>query len=74
MRSNSSKQRFRDMSPARRAWVLLLTAVSLGLVVVAERDLKDRDPAEVRGSKVAWRLACLNALGAVAYLRWGRTK
>lgn len=74
MSSSKRKERFKDMSPARRAWVLLLLAVSLGLVVVAERDLKDRDPAEVRGNKLAWRVACLNALGAVTYLRWGRTK
>lgn len=62
------------MSPARRAWASLLIAASLGLVVVAQRDLKDRDPAEIRGNKFAWRLASLNALGAATYLRWGRTK
>ncbi len=47
-------------------------AASLAVVVAAERDLHRRPAAEVRGSKLAWRLVCLNALGALAYFKSGR--
>jgi hypothetical protein len=46
--------------------------VVLGLIVTAQRDIQLRPDAEVRGSKLLWRLLCLNAVGAVIYLRWGR--
>jgi hypothetical protein len=63
---------FKDMSPARRRLALVLIAVSLGLVAAAERDLQRRPDAQVRGSKLLWRLVCLNALGAAGYFLWGR--
>jgi hypothetical protein len=66
------RKSFSDLPPGRRALALVLTAVSLGLVVAAERDLQRRPQDEVRGSKLLWRLVCLNALGAAAYFRWGR--
>jgi hypothetical protein len=52
------------------AWSAI--AVSLVIVVTAQRDLHGRSDAQVRGDKRVWRLLCLNALGALAYLRWGR--
>jgi hypothetical protein len=61
-----------DMSPARRRLALVLIAASLALVVAAQRDIGRRSDAAVRGSRLLWRLACLNALGAAAYFRWGR--
>jgi hypothetical protein len=70
MRSKSKS--FKDLSPARRFWASVLIALSLGLVSAAERDIQRRPPAQVRGSKLMWRLVCLNALGAVGYFRWGR--
>ncbi len=65
-------QSFKDLSPGHRVLASVLIAISLGLVAAAERDLQRRPAAQVRGSKPLWRLVCLNALGAVAYLRWGR--
>jgi hypothetical protein len=50
----------------------VLIAFSLGLVTIAERDLHRRPDAQVRGDKRLWRVVCLNALGAVGYLLWGR--
>ena len=47
-------------------------AVSLVIVAAAERDLQGRSAAQVRGDKRIWRLVCLNAMGALAYFRWGR--
>jgi hypothetical protein len=49
-----------------------LIVLSLGLVTAAERDIQRRPADQVHGSKLFWRLACLNALGAVGYFRWGR--
>jgi len=67
-----TKQRFSERSPAKRALLAVIFAVSLGLVSAAERDLQQRPPEQVRGPKALWRVVCLNALGAVGYLRWGR--
>ena len=55
-----------------RIAALCTLAVSLAIVAAAERDLHGRAAAQVRGDKRIWRLVCLNALGALAYFRWGR--
>jgi hypothetical protein len=60
----------RSRSGRLLAWISI--AVSVAIVAVAERDLHARPDAEVRGDKRLWRLVCLNALGALAYFRWGR--
>ncbi|MBS1878661.1 MAG: hypothetical protein JST31_04035 [Actinobacteria bacterium] len=64
---------FSEMSMRRRIVAAVLLAVSLGIIGFAEKDLQGRSAAEVRGSKLVWRVVSLNALGALAYLRWGRT-
>jgi hypothetical protein len=53
--------------------VLSLIIVGLAIVAVAERDIHNRASDEIRGNKLLWRLVSLNALGALAYLKWGRT-
>jgi hypothetical protein len=60
------------MSPQGRIWASVLLAISLALVATAQRDIQRRPASEIRGKKAVWRLVCLNALGAVSYLRWGR--
>jgi hypothetical protein len=59
-------------SPAQRSLAAVLIGVSLALVAVAERDLHRRPDTQVRGDKRLWRVVCLNAIGAVGYLLWGR--
>jgi hypothetical protein len=66
----SPVQRF--CSPVQRFWALSLIAVALGLVAAAERDIQRRPADQVRGSKLLWRLVCLNAVGSAGYFRWGR--
>jgi hypothetical protein len=51
---------------------LIVIAISLVLVIAAERDIQSRPASEVRGNKLLWRIACLNALGAINYFGWGR--
>ena len=46
--------------------------MSVLVVAAAERDLQRRPQEQVRGSKLIWRLVCLNALGSATYFRWGR--
>ena len=68
----SSSKRFSELSPSQRSWASVAIAVSLVLVAAAERDIQRRPASEVRGSKLLWRLVCLNALGALGYFGWGR--
>ena len=68
----AKKKKFKDMSPPQRAAVIGVLAVALPLIAAAQRDLQRRPESEVRGKKWVWRLVCLNALGALAYFRWGR--
>ncbi len=63
-----------ERSPGERVALLALIGASLALVGAAERDIARRPQAEVRGSRTVWRALCLNALGAVAYLVWGRKR
>ncbi len=63
-----------DQHPAwRSSKAIVLTVISLGIVALAQRDIQKRPSAEIRGSKLLWRLVSLNALGAIAYLKWGRS-
>ena len=64
--------RFRELSPTRRAVAAILFCVSLVIVAAAERDIERRGDSEIRGNRLAWRLVSLNAVGAAAYLRYGR--
>jgi hypothetical protein len=77
MRTKASSPRealddFKRLSPQRQAIVVGLLAGALAMVTAAELDLHRRPRDQVRGSKFLWRLACLNALGAASYFRWGR--
>jgi hypothetical protein len=67
-----SKEQLREYSPEKRLWLAVVFVASLCLVAAGERDVQRRPAEQVRGSKLFWRLACLNALGAASYFRWGR--
>jgi hypothetical protein len=66
------KRRYSEMGTTGKALVLLITAISLLIIGRAERDISSREDEEVRGSRTVWRLVSLNAVGALAYLRFGR--
>ena len=65
-------KRFSELSPAGRLWASVLLVISLTLIGAAQRDLQHRSAGELRGSKLIWRILCLNGLGALAYFGWGR--
>jgi hypothetical protein len=69
-----SNTRWSERSTSERGLIIALFTVSIAIVAVAQRDLHGRSDNQVRGSKAVWRLVCLNALGALAYFRWGRRR
>ena len=69
-----SKRSFKELSPEGRTAASLTFAVSVALVLAAQRDIGRRSSGELRGSRGMWRVVCLNALGAIAYFRWGRRR
>jgi hypothetical protein len=68
----SKKRRFGERPDLQKAFIALVTLGSLAIVGFAERDLQVRPEEQIRGSRFVWRLASLNAVGALAYLRFGR--
>ncbi len=68
------RRRFSQRSLAQQLLALLALAVSVAIVTVAEGDIQRRPAEQVRGSKLLWHLLSLNALNALGYLRWGRTR
>jgi hypothetical protein len=67
-------KKFSDLSPRGKVAALVAIAVSLVIIGAAQRDLQQRPDSEIRGQKLLWRFACLNAMGALVYFRWGRRK
>ena len=68
------KKNFSDLSPRGKVATAIAILLSLLIVGAAERDLQQRPDSEIRGPKLLWRFACLNALGGLAYLSWGRRR
>ena len=66
------KKPLSERSPAERAATAAIFVVSLGIVLGAERDIQRRSAGSIRGSRLLWRVFSMNALGALAYFRWGR--
>jgi hypothetical protein len=66
------KKSFKELSPGQQVLSIVSIAVSLVLITAAERDLHRRPATEIRGDKRLWRIVCLNGLGALGYLAWGR--
>jgi len=62
---------FRGM-PTKAKLSVAAVVVSVAIVSYAEGNLSARSSEQIRGPKPLWRLLCTNALGAAAYLRWGR--
>ena len=73
--STSGKQRWRDLSPRRRAIIVGAGLVQVTLAVAALRDLSRRPAAQVRGPKGAWVAASfVNGIGPIAYFACGRRR
>lgn len=70
-----SPRRRTDTDGRRRAVLLVLAAVQLGLAATAWTDLARRGAAEVNGRKAVWAaVIAVNWVGPLAYFRWGRRR
>jgi hypothetical protein len=67
----AKKKMLADRTPVERCLIGLVFLISLVIVGFTERDIQIRPESEMRGPKFAWRLASLNAVGALAYLGTG---
>jgi hypothetical protein len=61
----SKKRPFGERPLLQRVLIALASLASLVIVGVAERDLQGRPEEQIRGNRFAWRLASLNAVGAL---------
>lgn len=69
-----TKTPLRQRSAGEQAEIVGFLALSLSVVAVAQNDLRRRPANQIRGRKIMWQLLSLNALGALAYLCWGRVR
>ena len=73
---SSGRQRWNDLSPARRRLVVAVGVLDAGLRAWALLDLKNRPAEEVKGPKALWGLALtvVSSAGVLptAYLLLGR--
>jgi hypothetical protein len=67
-----TKTPFRRRPRREQAEIAGFIALSIGVVALAQNDLRRRPAGQIRGRKTVWRLLSLNALGALIYLCCGR--
>ena len=67
------KKKWKDLTPAQRAGLGVLTVVQVGLLAAAQIDLTRRSAERVNGPKAVWRAVTLiNVVGPLAYFGFGR--
>jgi len=70
---HEQRPRWRDMSPTRRAVMVLVALIQFALAGAAWADLVHRPSSQVRGPKWRWGLIiAVNFVGPLSYFRWGR--
>lgn len=68
-----AKKKFRDLSTGQKRGLGVLTGVQFLLAGAALRDIRRRPAGLIRGTKLAWSLACgINFAGPIAYFLFGR--
>lgn len=68
------KKQWKHLDTPQRTAIVAGAVVQLTLFAAAQIDISRREPSEVRGSKLFWRLVCLiNFIGPVMYFAFGRT-
>jgi hypothetical protein len=67
------KKRWSELSPQQRTLIVVSGVAEFILTTLAIRDLRDRPKAEVRGWKIAWRMAMVvQPFGPLLYFIVGR--
>lgn len=71
----TSKKKWKDLTPAQRGLVIGGAVVQITLLALAQRDLAKRPAEEVHGPKWLWRMVTMiNFIGPLAYFCCGRRK
>jgi hypothetical protein len=67
------KQRWSELSPRQRTFIVLSGIAEFILTTLAIRDLHRRPKTEVRGWKIAWRMGfVVQPFGPILYFLFGR--
>lgn len=68
-------KKWSELSSGQRSAIKILAVSELALKVLMLVDIKRRPASQIRGPKVAWRLAAaVNTIGPVSYFLFGRRK
>ena len=66
-------RQWRRLSPPQRTMMVAGVVVQVTLFAAAQVDITKRNPEEIRGPKLLWRLICLvNFIGPILYFSIGR--
>ena len=69
----TERKSWRDLTAAQKAVVSALTVIQISLLAGALRDLRQRPPELINGSKRFWLVAVfVNFIGPIAYFWKGR--
>jgi hypothetical protein len=70
-----ARERWTEMSPARRVASIVIVVIQVGLLGAALIDLRRRPAAQIRGKKWFWALvAFINWIGPISYFLFGRLR
>jgi hypothetical protein len=70
-----ARERWPEMSPARRVASIVIVVIQVGLLVAALIDLRHRPAAQIRGKKWFWALVVfINWIGPISYFLFGRLR
>jgi hypothetical protein len=71
----TAKRSWSDLTPVAKAGTVAATAVQLGLLTAALRDLRRRDPTQIKGPRWVWVLVSfVNFVGPISYFLLGRRR
>jgi hypothetical protein len=71
----AQRKKWKDLPPQARVGTVVVGAIQLTLLLVAQRDISRRPAEQIRGSKTMWRLATLvNFIGPGSYFAFGRKR
>ena len=69
----AERKSWQELSPGRRAGVIVAGVVQVSLLLAALRDLRRRTDEQINGSRRMWKaLVFVNYIGPIAYFWKGR--
>ncbi len=72
---SKDKLQWHDLSPMRKACIIVAALIQISLAIGAWVDLARRPKEQVRGRKALWiPVIAVNFVGPLTYFGWGRRK